>query len=296
MKKVRKDLRNDDIVGIYHADCKDGVTAAAVLLTRFPGIALFPLNHDYPSEALAPIKACVTANTTVYTLDCALGVKELLPKAKKVIVLDHHIGIKDEFEELATQNEKLTFIFDNDKSGASLAWSYFYGDAPMPDIIKYVEDNDLWRFRYGDKTKYAILFLSEYTEPKQIEKLFTADSKMMERMFREGETIARHLDGRIEHAITSTPPVVIKVGPYEVDAYNTPEFMNSVIGNKISLRDGKAVALFTILSSTVKVSFRSKSGNKPDALALAKLLGGGGHENAAAAHVPLKNFFGSIKL
>lgn len=36
--------------------------------------------------------------------------------------------------------------FDMDKSGAALAWEFFFPGKEAPRLIKFVEDQDLWRW------------------------------------------------------------------------------------------------------------------------------------------------------
>ena len=68
----------------------------------------------------------------------------------------------------------------------------------------------------------------------------------------------------------------------------------SAVGNILSEKRGKAVAIFIINGETVKLSFRSKEHHDPPALKLAKLLGGGGHKNAAGATILRGDFIKMI--
>ena len=40
------------------------------------------------------------------------------------------------------------------KSGARLAWEFFQPDAPIPDLVRFVEDRDLWNWQYPDSAAY----------------------------------------------------------------------------------------------------------------------------------------------
>src|SRR5258708_3820314 len=109
------------IVGIYHKDCSgnDGQTAAAVLLRKFPQTKVFPLNHAYAPEEIAPILEAIAPGTTVYTVDIAVAIEECLARGAKVVTIDHHESRTEDLKALAASNPNFTYIFDNDKCGSS---------------------------------------------------------------------------------------------------------------------------------------------------------------------------------
>ncbi|MFN3788287.1 MAG: phosphoesterase, partial [Sulfurihydrogenibium azorense] len=128
-------------VCIYHKNCTDGTTAAAILLLKYPDCKLFPLDHNYREEEFQPILDEVDKDTTVYIVDFSIKqpfFEKLVSKAKEVINIDHHISVKDMLEEFTKKYSNFKLVFDNDKSGASLTWQYLFGSNP-PDIVKYVE-------------------------------------------------------------------------------------------------------------------------------------------------------------
>ena len=87
---------------------------------------------------------------------------------------------------------------------------------------------------------------------------------------------------------------LLKIGDFTVKAFNVGNFQ-SEIGNILAEKLGEAVALFNIKGYQVRFSFRSVEGQSPSALDLAKILGGGGHKNAAGASIPLEQFCKIIK-
>lgn len=279
------------IIAVYHKDCNDGTSSAAALQKKFPEAELFPLNHDYKPEDIAPILEKIDQDTLVYTLDCCLGVREFLAKGIKVITLDHHTGVRETFENLSRENPNYTFIFDNDKSGASLTWSYFFPEEEMPELIKYVEDSDLWRYKYGDETKYVTKYLSMYlNDPESVGKLFGQDlSEIKER----GKIILAYSDKELENLI-KTEPITIKIGEHNVFAFNITSQV-SISAHKLSQKLAQAVVLFMIKGQFVKMSFRSDNTQSPSALDLAQILGGNGHRNSSGAVVSLQLFLSMIE-
>jgi oligoribonuclease NrnB/cAMP/cGMP phosphodiesterase (DHH superfamily) len=80
----------------------------------------------------------------VYILDFAFEepgqMEELLRTAKRLVALDHHISSK------ALTESAPEHVFDNDRSGATIAWSYFHPETPVPQLLRYIEDNDIYRY------------------------------------------------------------------------------------------------------------------------------------------------------
>jgi oligoribonuclease NrnB/cAMP/cGMP phosphodiesterase (DHH superfamily) len=64
----------------------------------------------------------------------------LANKVMDIVVIDHHKTAQAECEGLPF------CIFDMDESGASLAWKHYFPNKPLPRLIRYIKDRDLWRF------------------------------------------------------------------------------------------------------------------------------------------------------
>ena len=284
----------EKVVCIYHGNCTDGTTAAAVLLKKYKDCILFPLEHGYKEEKSEEILDTIDNNTTVFILDFSLKEEDLIKviqKSKQVINIDHHISAKETLEEISKKYDKFKFVFDNNHSGASLTWKYIFGGDP-PWIVKFVEDQDIWRWKYGEKTKYVNLYLLPLTnKPEEIAKLF---DQPVEEIIEKGKIIASFTDYLIDRFVERAKETPVKIGNYTVKGYNT-NYFQSEIGNKLSTQNNQTVLLFNIQGFDVKMSFRSNEGNKPTALDLANALGGGGHRNAAGALIPLKEFFKMIQ-
>lgn len=282
------------VVCIYHGNCTDGTTAAAVLLKKYSNCLLFPLEHGYKEEAIKEILENIDSDTTVFILDFSLKEEDILKviqKSKEVINIDHHISAKETLEKISKKYDKFKFVFNNDRSGASLTWEYLFGNNP-PWIVRYVEDQDIWRWKYGEKTKYVNLYLLPLTnKPEKIAQLF---DQPVEEIIEKGKIIASFADYLINRFVERAKETPVKIGDYIVKGYNT-NYFQSEIGNILSNKNNQAVLLFNIQGTDVKMSFRSNEGNRPNALELAKILGGGGHKNAAGAIVSLKDFYKMIQ-
>lgn len=278
-------------IAIYHKDCTDGTTAAAVVLRKFPDALTFPLSHGYEKGDIAEILAQIAPGDQVFTVDCVIGVRELLGAGHKVTSIDHHAGVFEESTQLAKDDPAFTYVFDNKKSGASLSWSYFFPNEPVPELIKLVEDVDLWNWRYAPDSKYMSNYLFMLTnQPAEVKKLIDSP---LESIKRDGSVIARYSDIMIDHDVKHTEPIMLRVGSYEVPFYNITN-NKSEAGNALTKERDRAVGLFTIDANIVKISFRSLDAHSPSSLELAKLLGGGGHKNSSGAGMPLEGFLKAI--
>lgn len=276
---------------IYHKDCIDGTAAAAVVLRKYPEALLFPLGHSFEPHEFEPVLSHATQGDQIFTVDCVIGVPELLKTGCNVTSIDHHIGIQEQMTALAKTNDKFTFVFDNTKSGATLSWSYFFPNEKMPEILKYIEDADIWTWKYGNDTRnVGSLIFPLANKPHDVLNLFTAP---IEPIIRDGGIITAYTTNLIDNAVEKTEPIYLKIGEHRVPFYNIT-VLKSESGNKLSTLRKEAVALFSIDGDKVKISFRSLDGQKPQALELAQALQGNGHKNAAGAGMSLKTFISSI--
>jgi oligoribonuclease NrnB/cAMP/cGMP phosphodiesterase (DHH superfamily) len=93
-----------------------------------------------------------TTGDTIYLLDTCFEPPTLqklsLQIDKNLIVLDHH-----EY----SRNWVKTYcdgIHDIHRSGCRLAWDYFYPNELPPRSVLYVEDRDLWKWKYLPESKH----------------------------------------------------------------------------------------------------------------------------------------------
>lgn len=277
-------------IGIYHKNCTDGTTAAAVLLLRHPDCKLYSFDHNYKDEDINNLLQDVGKDTVIYILDFALredDIQKVLKQAKEVINIDHHISVRQMLEDLSKRFSKFKFVFDNNACGASLTYKYLFGEN-IPKILKYVEDKDIWKWEFGEETKHVNNYLFLYTnQPEKMKEILTNEDLKV--IIEKGKTISEYTSYLINSFVDKSKDLFIKIGDYKVRAYNTGLFQ-SEIGNILSTKFEQSVCLFSINGDYAKLSFRSLDNHTPSALDLARLLGGGGHRNAAGASVSLTEF------
>lgn len=137
------------IAVLHHADA-DGFGAA---FAAWYGLSLvLPPDQVRPEMKFLPVQYGQDvpfadlhefAPDEVYILDFSYkrGVLENLQCVyPHLLVVDHHKTAEADLKDLPF------CLFDTTHSGCALAWSLFCPDLPMPAILGYVEDRDLWKF------------------------------------------------------------------------------------------------------------------------------------------------------
>lgn len=277
---------------IYHKDCIDGTTAAAVVLRKFPQARFFPVGHSHAEEELAEIFAQIDSSTHLYIVDTVHGIERALAQGNQVTVLDHHISEHERVAAIAQGNTNLEYVFDNTKSGASLTWSFFFSDEPVPQLIAHVEDIDLWLQKFGDQTEHVANYLSLIrNDPAAISALLSAD---IETIYKQGALLTQHMRMEVKRYV-ELDPIMLSFGAYTAPAFNITNYQ-SQCGNELATSRDEAVAMYTIRGDIVRFSFRSQDGHTPSALDLAQTLEGGGHRNAAGATMLLRDFIKNIHI
>ncbi|OYV83184.1 MAG: hypothetical protein B7W96_00395, partial [Parcubacteria group bacterium 37-58-5] len=120
-----------DIAILYHGGCPDGFGGAYAAWKKFGDSADYiPVKYEQPVPKHIEGKE-------LYMVDFCYeqGIMDgLLKNAKSLVVLDHHEGVRDVVESMPNH------IYDSQRSGATIAWSYFHPETPVPTFLTYVED------------------------------------------------------------------------------------------------------------------------------------------------------------
>lgn len=197
----------------------------------------------------------------------------------KLLILDHHKTAQTALQDLPFAR------FDMSKSGAILAWEHFFGPdtdyfEPIPSILQYVQDRDLWRFNlpYSEEVN---LYIST------LQKDFSAwDAFNLDEAIASGIAIKRFRDSQVAKAIKSNVRFEDVAG-YRVPVLNLTENVSEV-GNELCKQFPEAA--FSISYSDRRDGLRSyslRSIGEFDVSAIAKQFGGGGHRNAAGFTTPM---------
>jgi len=264
---------------LYHANCFDGTGAKFAAWKRFGDAAYYiPVQYGKPF----PDMVKTSRETDVYILDFSYPrdfLEDLHSKVHKLVVLDHHKTAQADLAGLDYAE------FDMNKSGAALAWEYFHPGKVVPDMLRLIQDGDLWKFEFSEtKALRAALPLLESNMTDW--DLCCNDSEVLKEVIRSGGAIERYNAIKVDNTVQNNVKVLPYKG-YKAGVLNTTTLV-SEIGNAIydTLKVDFSMSYFFDIDGVPVVSFRSKG--DMDVSAFAKELGGGGHKNAAGAKVDLE--------
>jgi len=129
-------------VVFYHGGCPDGFGGAYAAWKKFGDTAEYvslSRGEELPYE--------MAKDAEVYFIDFSYNQEEMEKFnaiAKRMVVLDHHQGVESVITSMPNH------VYDTERSGAGIAWDYFHPDLPRPQLINFLEDDDLFRFRFPD--------------------------------------------------------------------------------------------------------------------------------------------------
>ena len=261
---------------VYHAECRDGFGAAWAAWTA--------LGHRTDGGYLVYYRATKHGETPpktdpdgrLYILDFSFNLETMTRlwehHGGRVTLLDHHQSAM-----LELQGKVPGCHFDMEKSGAVIAWNYFHPMEPLPDLLAYVQDRDLWQWNLPDSREVSAALEQEPMEFKAWSKLDTAE------LARKGSEILaenrRQVDRQVKTAGLSN------VGGTTVPSVETDNLVSETAERLLALNpDAPFVAVYHRTETEAGLpatKFSLRSNGRADVSAIAKRLGGGGHPNAA---------------
>lgn len=271
---------------IYHANCKDGLTAMWVAHHFFEGDI-----EDYAAVNGVNEYPDVTGRD-VYIVDFSYSREVLLEmneKAKSLVVLDHHKTAQGALEGLPFCQ------FDMNRSGAGMTWDFFYPNQERPWLVNYVEDQDIWKWEHPDARDVCSFINSVDNEFENwmdfCYNCFDNPDKMLALAKEHGAIINKTIGHFCK--VTQDLGTLGVIDGHEVPVVNAPFFAASQLLNEMCskpLADGSwpkfAVGWHVNKFGQVKYSLRStenpETGEAFDVSALAQKFGGGGHHKASA--------------
>lgn len=293
---------------IYHKNCQDGFSSLIILLYSKQISKDAIIYHDVPSAHYPPREI---DNKDIIIMDVAYKydiLKKIIERAKSVTFIDHHVTIKNDVEKLKnTFGKKITIIYDEKESGASLTWKFLFKNKKLPLFIKYIRDNDIgtWKLKHTKPFIYALRVKYEidlkYDVIKKWNDLF--DNNKVKNLIKRGKIYEEYAESLLEenirkYSLESFPSEKIyekyidffdKPGQYKVAVIcgcGCPS--TSLIGNKIMDEikcDFAIIWTFSIERKDYILSFRSK---EIDVGKIASIFGGGGHKLASACSFSAK--------
>jgi uncharacterized protein len=301
------------IIVNWHHGCYDGFGSMwsakrALDVMGHPDFA----NAEYVASSYGNDRTDYQDKLLVYVDYCPkLGVIEELAKNNLVLVLDHHKTAKAEldgipkidanFEEYHTrfiQGHRGAYaLFDMNRSGAGITYDYFnQGSEKRPNMIKFIEDRDLWAFRFGDKTKaFHAYLLSQPFDYNEWTKIFEqAEShEGLERIINKGMAVLEYGNQLVKNIVDTA--TVHEAGNTKYAFFNTTSHWAEVGEYAVhTLGVDYSVSLtFDSKKNQIRGSVRGKKGK--DCTKIAGFFQGGGHAGAAGFQVPISESPMTIK-
>ena len=268
----------------YHADCMDGLAAAYLLRQNLPEIKLEDMIAVKYKEPMPEVKP----GATLYIVDFSYSPEELLSAcaiAKDVLLFDHHESAVKNLEAYFAINPvpaNLHLTLDQTRSGVGLVHWSFSGDLPIQGIAKYIEDRDLWRFRYEETRPifaacmmHGVTFEAlEYLEKIGVEQA-VAQGKLL--IAKENQMIDWHIANSVQWGTFDGT---------DIPLVNAPRYITSELGGRLA-ETYPFVALYRDDANMREYSLRSRKDGGADVSLIAARFGGGGHKNAAGFRMEL---------
>jgi len=267
-----------DVVVIYHAQCRDGFGSAFAAWKKFGD------NATYIPQRTQVAVADFT-DKEIYVLDYGLEEevqRTLQATNKSVVVIDHHPSSEAGVTAFP-QN-----IFDANHSGGVLSWQYFHPDTPVPELLCFIEDHDLWRFAMPDNRAFgAAMKEYDFDFQKWDELLRRLEDPAFRAAFiNKGQIISQFEDNLVEGLMHYKERVLFE--GHEVWALNVARTYRSILGHHLATLNAGTdqpeigIVYYRNLGA-VNISLRSNG--DANVRVLAEKYGGGGHDNAASIKV-----------
>lgn len=194
---------------------------------------------------------------------------------RELIWIDHHASCKDYPQEF----EGLRDFTSHGPAGCQLAWAYFNGSAPEPDLVKLVGDYDAWRLKFAPDCKRLILYLDSVQPPpgSAMWGALLNDGGLVARAVERGQAMEEYRDGFCAGMCKAFGFETTFEGLrcYALNIYRTGSM---AFGNRMEEYDACLAFIYDGRMWTV-----SMYSTKPevDCSAICKKHGGGGHKGAS---------------
>lgn len=262
---------------LYHANCMDGFAAAWVAWKYFgSAIELLPVNYQEPFPDIWGDKLFILD----FSYSREVFYEEILRRFDWCQILDHHKTAQKELKGISEAR------FDMTKSGAILAWEYFYPLDPPPLLLEYIQDRDLWQWKlpHSKQVNAALYVLVKKGDFQSFDLLINSPNPIPT-LINAGEIVLATQNKYVELAVTNS--FLSVVGGYEVPTVNST-ILQSEIGEALCLAhpDRPFSAIFFDKDLHTRI-FSLRSRGDFDVSEVAKVHLGGGHAQAAGFKISI---------
>jgi uncharacterized protein len=271
------DLNDPQPLVIYHGRrCPDGFAAALAAWLFYEGRAEFlGLDHgDIKSVDDLP----ALGRRAVYILDFSFSpdiMRGIADRAAKLVLLDHHKSAAEKLSGFACRCGVVHF--DMHKSGARLAWEFFQPSRPLPDLVRFVEDRDIWVWQYPESAGFLAALDMEAFEFARWAEIASFSPLQLTSFMARGQAMDEKFSKLAADIAEGAQPVTFN-GQRGL-MVNAPGVFHSLVGNMLSEKSATFALMWVAdKNGVIKVGLRSQRGF--DCIPLAESMGGGGHAQA----------------
>lgn len=291
---------------IYHGNCTDGFGAAWVVRKALgSGVEFLAGVYGQEPPDVAGKDVVIVDFSYKYEVLAALA-----RRANSVIVLDHHKSAAEDLarfepfhagvEEDTRRDDGTTLLgwktahvmansqsgpsiaccFDMNRSGAMLAWDHYFPNQEPPQLLRHIEDRDLWLFKLeGTREIQANLFSYPY-DFEVWDQLMAADVLTL---VSDGAAIERKHHKDVAELVGVTKRR-LSIGGFDVPVASLPYTLTSDAGHLMA--QGEPFAACYWDTPTGRVFSLRSTDEGIDVSEIANQYGGGGHRNASGFRVP----------
>lgn len=296
-------------VCIYHENCPDGLTSAALLykVLENDGIEFIPCGYRADEKLYKRIVESCTYKT-VYIVDFSLP-EHVLTKINMVcerfVVIDHH---DTDLYQKQPKFSKGELVLDIESgSGAMMVAEYLRKRAinfppHIQHLIKHISDYDTWMHEKNSVADVLNAFCNKHRHCSVEEwshLLFDQDpySVMLQatELHQEKVDLVNKIYSKDTHQINiELPDSAVDLVCYGFEIFPDEEVPLNEVCEKIYTNKSIPGLSYKMIDSdgVVKFSVRTDENtnmfNNMSALNIAKLFGGGGHRNAAGFRIPIE--------
>jgi len=274
---IKPDRHDPRPLVLYHGKgCPDGFAAALAPWLFFEGQAEFlGLDHgDIKNVADLP----ALDGRAVYILDFSFApeiLQGIEQRAAKLVLLDHHKSAAEKLTGFACRCGVVHF--DMNKSGARLAWEFFQPERSLPDLVRFVEDRDIWVWQYPQSAGFLAALDMEPYDFERWAQIASFTPEQLELFMARGQAMDEKFSKLATDIAEGAQPIIFN-GQRGL-MVNAPGVFHSLVGEILSKQSGTFALMWSATQGgVVKVGLRSQ--RSFDCIPLAESMHGGGHAQA----------------
>ena len=261
---------------IYHGRrCPDGFGAALAAWLYYGDKAEFLALDHGEVQTVADLPAL--DGRAVYILDFSFPadiLRAIDDRASKLVMLDHHKSAAEKLTGFACRCGVVHF--DMNKSGARLAWEFFHPEQPIPALLKYIEDRDIWKWEFPESGGFLSALDMEPQDFARWSEIAGYSPTQLDAFMARGVAMDEKYR-KLAHDIAEGAQPLVFNG-IEGLMVNAPGMFHSLVGDLLSAKTGTFALMWSAGTGGVKVGLRAQ--RNFDCIALAESMGGGGHAQA----------------